>query len=86
MSETHTRVVDAVMEAILSVLPDVPMEDLRPERSLVELGATSIDRVEVAMAAMEALGLVMRPAELAGIATIGALIERLEARLASRPG
>ena len=77
----HHRAAASVMAAIADILPDLLPKALQPDASLAELGATSIDRVEIALAAMEALGLVLRPAELAGVATIGALIARLEAHL-----
>lgn len=73
----RARVLAVVVDQIGLVLPDVPAAEIGPERSLVELGATSIDRVDVTLGAMEALGLVIPPSAFAGIGTIGGLVDVL---------
>lgn len=82
MTPHRAEVARVVIDMIAQILPEIPPADIQPHRSLASLGATSIDRVEVALGAMEALGLVMRPSEFAGIATIDGLIDLLHARLA----
>ncbi|ATQ70575.1 hypothetical protein CQW49_21485 (plasmid) [Methylosinus trichosporium OB3b] len=75
--------VESVVLALLrEVLPDVPPAALALDRSMSELGANSMDRVEVATRAMETLHIVVPHAELTGLATIGALIDVLRRRLA----
>ena len=44
---------------------------------MTELGANSIDRVEVTLAAMAVLGIDIPPRDLVGLATIDALIDVL---------
>lgn len=63
-----------VVDLIHEILPDVPVAAITPDRSMDELGATSMDRVEVATRAMEALGITVPHRELSGVASIGALI------------
>jgi acyl transferase domain-containing protein/thioesterase domain-containing protein/SAM-dependent methyltransferase len=71
------HVEDVVLGLVREILPDVPPEKVAPDRSMTELGATSIDRVEVATLAMETLGLRVSNSELAGVNSIGELIELL---------
>jgi acyl transferase domain-containing protein/thioesterase domain-containing protein/SAM-dependent methyltransferase len=73
----RARVTALVVELVRRMLPDVPPGAVVPERSMSELGATSMDRVEVATLAMEALGIVVPNRELAGAGTIGGLIDIL---------
>lgn len=74
---------DAIFEVVkanvLKVLPEVRAEDITPDKSLVELGANSVDRVEVSMYAMEALNLKIPRIELHGIRNLAGLVELLHA-------
>jgi polyketide biosynthesis acyl carrier protein len=79
LTESERQVFELVKEKVVEVLVDVDPGQVTPERSLAELGANSLDRVEVAMLSMEALELRIPPTELAGVANLGAL-----ARLLSR--
>ncbi|WGF87503.1 SDR family NAD(P)-dependent oxidoreductase [Marinivivus vitaminiproducens] len=74
---------DVVIGLVRDILPDVPAEAVTVDRSMSELGATSIDRVEVATLAMETLGLAVPNRELAEVGTIDQLIDVLH-RHASR--
>ena len=71
------RVTDVVLALVRETLPDVPAELVVAARSMTELGATSIDRVDVATLAMESLGVRVPNEALAGVASIGDLIELL---------
>ncbi|MEX2628463.1 MAG: phosphopantetheine-binding protein [Tistlia sp.] len=77
MSETLTgsqqEVFELVKSKVVEVLVDLDPGEVTPERSLVELGANSLDRVEVALLSMEALELRIPPSELAGLANLGEL-------------
>jgi polyketide biosynthesis acyl carrier protein len=73
-----------VLGLVREILPDAPPDAVVPERSMSELGATSIDRVEVATLAMEALGLTVPHQELARVSSIGELIEALHRHLGAR--
>lgn len=74
-------VAETVLELLREVLPDAPPETITLDRSMSELGANSMDRVEVATRAMESLGIVAPHSELLGLATIGALIDVLRRHL-----
>ena len=74
---TRDQVFRAVVEQVQAVLPDLPAAAITEQASLTELGASSIDRVEVSIGAMEALGLALPLTALAGIASIGELVDRL---------
>ncbi|MGE0221879.1 MAG: alpha/beta fold hydrolase, partial [Acetobacteraceae bacterium] len=71
------RVREVVLALVRETLPDVPAEQVVPERSMTELGATSIDRVDVATLAMESLGVRVPNEALAGVGSIGDLIDLL---------
>ncbi|HEY2322106.1 MAG TPA: SDR family NAD(P)-dependent oxidoreductase [Thermoanaerobaculia bacterium] len=69
------HVFDVVRENIHRVLPDLPRELITLEASLRDLGANSLDRVEVATCAMETLKLRISPAHLAGVQNIAGLVD-----------
>ena len=71
------RVTEVVLALVRETLPDVPADLVVPARSMTELGATSIDRVDVATLAMESLGVRVPNEALAGVASIGDLIDLL---------
>ena len=69
------RVRNVVLSLVREILPDVPTEAITPDCSMDDLGATSMDRVEVATRAMETLGITVPNRKLSGITSIGALID-----------
>ncbi|WP_186831719.1 phosphopantetheine-binding protein [Streptomyces sp. ISID311] len=57
--------VEAVLHRhILGVLTDLGADDIRPERSLNDLGANSLDRIDILSGALEELQVDLRPEEL----------------------
>jgi polyketide biosynthesis acyl carrier protein len=71
----------AVVKAnVLKVLPEVRAEDVTLESSLVELGANSVDRVEVMMFSMEALQLKIPRIEFHGVHSLAGLVDVLHSR------
>jgi acyl carrier protein len=80
-SNGRVHVAQVVLDQVRRALPDVPPEQIRPDRSMTELGANSIDRVEVTLAAMTALGVEVRPRDLSGLSTIDALIDVLHQQM-----
>ncbi|WP_044562063.1 SDR family NAD(P)-dependent oxidoreductase [Azospirillum sp. B4] len=80
---TRDHVARVMLEEVRRGLPDVPPEEIRADRSMTELGANSIDRVEVILAAMTALGVDVAPRDLAGLPTIDALIDVLHQHVAN---
>lgn len=63
-----------ISENILKVLPDVDAALITPERQLKELGANSIDRMEIVMGTMEDLGINVPVTELSQAKDIGSLL------------
>lgn len=63
-----------VTENILKVLPDVDASMIRPDRQLKELGANSIDRMEIVMGSMEDLRINVPVTELSQAKDIGSLL------------
>ena len=76
-SALYVRVRDVVVGLVRETLPEVDPDLVTLDRTMSELGATSIDRVEVATLAMETLSLTVPNQELAGVASIGELVDLL---------
>lgn len=74
MESNEQRVFEVVRSKVLDVL-DVSAELITPETSLVDLGANSIDRAEVAITSMEELGLKIPRSEFAGVSNLEALVK-----------
>lgn len=81
---TRDEIFEVVKANVLKVLPEIRAEDILPERSLVELGANSVDRVEVSMYSMEALNLKIPRIELHGVRNLAGLVDLFHARLGGR--
>ena len=80
-NDGFARVRDVVIALVRETLPDVDPDLITLDRSMSELGATSIDRVEVATLAMETLGLTIPNQELARVGSIGELVALLHRHL-----
>jgi polyketide biosynthesis acyl carrier protein len=75
----------AVVQAnVLKVLPDLRAEDVTLDKSLAELGANSVDRVEVSMFSMEALNLKIPRIEFHGVRDLAGLVDLLHLHLNQR--
>lgn len=84
MDPTRERIFEIVKANTLRVLPDVQPGDITPETALGDLGANSVDRVEVTLYSMEELGLKVPPGELHGVANLGGLVDVLCRHAAAR--
>jgi polyketide biosynthesis acyl carrier protein len=71
------RVTDTVERNLRLVLPDLPADAFRPEVSMSDLGADSMDRMDVVIGTLDDLGLELAGDRLAGVRDIGTLIEAL---------
>jgi polyketide biosynthesis acyl carrier protein len=74
---TQEQVFEVVKAKIIEVLGDVPPASIRRDVSLSDLGANSLDRVEVASLSMQALSLRFPVRELGKVSNIGELVEAL---------
>lgn len=75
MSKEH--VFEVVKNVVMEVLPDVKPEEISMERSLKELGANSIDRMEVVTMSMEELDLKIPLMSFAQVSNIEGLVDVL---------
>jgi acyl carrier protein len=73
-------VFDALVRMIQEVMPGTEEAAIRHATTLAELDATSIDRAEIAVGTMEAIGLTLPPAAFLGVGTIAELVDLLWSR------
>jgi polyketide biosynthesis acyl carrier protein len=74
---TRNEVQMVVLTEISRLLPDVRPEQVDPSRSMAELGASSLDRMDVVVASQDALGIQVPAGEFAGVADIRGLVDVL---------
>jgi len=74
---SSTEVFEIVKGHVLEVLPDLSPEEVTPGRSLSELGANSVDRMEVVSLSLESLGLDLPLMSFAGVSNIEGLVDVL---------
>jgi polyketide biosynthesis acyl carrier protein len=72
--ETITRI---VRQAISSILPNLPAEDVKGDKSLADHGADSVDRVEIILSVMGMLGIDEPMSNFSSIANIDELVDYL---------
>lgn len=75
MSKEH--VFEVVKNVIIEVLPDLDSDQVQIEKSLRELGANSIDRMEVVTMSMEELDLKIPLMSFAQVSNIQGLVDVL---------
>jgi polyketide biosynthesis acyl carrier protein len=78
------HVFQVVKNVISEILPGVQSESISSEKSLKELGANSIDRMEVVTMSMEELGLKIPLMSFAEVSNIEGLVEVLSANYRSK--
>lgn len=69
-----------VVEVIHTILPGVPAEEITGDRHLKELGADSVDRVEIILGLVERLGLDESMSSFSDLPNIDALVDFLTDR------
>ena len=77
MSLDKQTIFEIVRANTLKVLPDLLPDDITIDKSLTELGANSVDRVEVVLYSVEELKLKVPTSELHGIRNLRALVDLL---------
>lgn len=80
---SEERVFILVKRVIGEVLPDLDQALIAPNKSLLELGANSVDRVEVVTTSMERLDLTVPLSKFANVNNIGELVSVLCKELSS---
>src|SRR6202035_88089 len=71
------EIFEVVKANTLKVLPDLLADDVTIDKNLSDLGANSVDRVEVVLYSLEQLGLKVPTAELHGVRNLRALVDLL---------
>jgi polyketide biosynthesis acyl carrier protein len=74
---TRADVAGAVREAIGQILPTLPPGEVTGDRHLRDLGADSVDRVEIILGAQDRLGLAEPLSAFADLPDIDALVDLL---------
>jgi len=77
---THDKIWEVLCRHVLDVLDDVRKDEVQPGRSLRDLGANSLDRMDILVGAVNELRLEVPTAALATTPTLGELAELLRAR------
>ena len=72
---THERILEVITSNVLKILPGVSAQMVAPEKQLKDLGANSVDRMDIVMGAMEDLCIQVPLAELGEAKNIGTLID-----------
>jgi polyketide biosynthesis acyl carrier protein len=78
------EIFEVVKANTLKVLPDLLADDVTIDKNLTDLGANSVDRVEVVIYSLEELGLKVPTAELHGVRNLRALVDLLHRHALSR--
>lgn len=71
------RVVAAVLRSVVEVLPDLDPDTVSVDGTLSDLGANSIDRVEIVTLAMEDLAITVPVTEFQRVRDIASLVDLL---------
>ena len=75
MSLDQQEIFNIIKANTIKILPDVRPEDVNIEGSLTDLGANSIDRVEIVMYSLQELGLKIPTPELHGLKNLRAVVD-----------
>jgi acyl carrier protein len=81
LEHERDRVRNVLRAKVREVLGELPAERIAAAASLKDLGANSVDRVEIAALAMEDLDLDFPLHELGDVGTIDGLVDELARRL-----
>jgi polyketide biosynthesis acyl carrier protein len=73
-----------VRDVIGTILPGVPVSAMTERRHLRELGADSVDRVEIILSILDRLGLDEPMSSFSGLPNLGALVDFLTTQRSPR--
>lgn len=71
------RVTRVVHETVATILPAVPAERITGDKHLKDLGADSVDRVEIVLALIDTLGVSAPMADFSALPDIDSLVDFL---------
>ena len=81
---TKEEVFQVVKRNLIEILPSLNEININPLKSMKDLGANSIERVDVIIGTMEELNLRFPPHELGGLDNIQSLVDTLHSRCQHR--
>lgn len=81
MTTTKEEIFELLKSNLLDIVPEIDPDQVQPEASMKDLGANSIDRVDVILQTIEALGLKFPLHELGELKNLQALVDNLHGRL-----
>lgn len=84
MAMTAEEIFEVVRGVVLEILPDLDPDAVTMQSSLAQLGANSIDRLDVTLGAMEALSLRVPITAFAGASNLEGLVGVLLRHQAAR--
>ena len=74
---TRSDIARAVVESVTEILPAVPAAEVTGRRHLKELGADSVDRVEIILTLLDRLGIELPLSRFADLPDLDAVIDLL---------
>ncbi|GEM_PF-511687 len=81
---TKDQIFEIIRRNLLEILPDLDVASIVPARSMKELGANSVDRMDVLIQTKEELGLKFPLHELASVENLQGLVDFLHAKCAAQ--
>ncbi len=81
MTKTKEEIFELLKSNLLEIVPEIHPDQVQPVVSMKDLGANSIDRVDVILQTMEALELKFPLHELGELTNMQALVDNLHGRL-----
>ena len=80
---TKDDILDIIKESIREILPDITEEKIEVDKNLKNLGANSIDRVEIITMVMEELGINIPLLEFGEVKNIMGMVELFYSKMES---
>jgi polyketide biosynthesis acyl carrier protein len=81
---TKDEILVQVKNAVMDVLPEISSDDITPDKSLVDLGANSIDRSEIILQSMMDVGVKASLVEVGTIKKIDDLVNFYYSKLEAK--
>ncbi len=80
---TKNDLFEIIKSNVVSIIPDIPRDKIQIDKSLTELGANSIDRMEIVIKTLEDLKLKIPLVELGKVSNLQGLVTLLYEKILS---